>query len=112
MLLPTAIGSDIGSMYKNLDRKQDVGHFFCLLHIDTLMDLETFKQRMDRTIDMLKASKRRPGVDEILIPGERSARLAKANRKAGISISPETLLELRSCCDRFNIKFHLPEVTA
>jgi LDH2 family malate/lactate/ureidoglycolate dehydrogenase len=112
VLSGAAIGSNIGSMYKNLDRKQDVGHFFCLLHIDTLVDLESFKQRMDSTIDMLKASKRRAGVDEILIPGERSARLAEANRKAGISITPETILELRSCCDRFNIVFHLPEVTA
>ncbi len=28
-----AIGSSIGSMYKNLDRKQDVGHFFCLFNV-------------------------------------------------------------------------------
>jgi LDH2 family malate/lactate/ureidoglycolate dehydrogenase len=112
ILSGAAVGSDIGSMYKNLDRKQDVGHFFCLLHIDTLMDLETFKQRMDSTIDTLKASKRRPGVDEILIPGERSARIAEANRKAGISITPETVRELRDCCDRLNVVFHLTEVTA
>ena len=25
-------------MYKNLDRKQDVGHFFCLLDVDAFLD--------------------------------------------------------------------------
>jgi LDH2 family malate/lactate/ureidoglycolate dehydrogenase len=112
VLSGSAIGSDIGSMYKHMDRKQDVGHFFCLLHIDSLMDLATFKQRMDDTIEALKNSKRRPGVDEILIPGERSARLAATNRKTGISLTPETVREIGDWCKRLNINFDLSEVTA
>jgi LDH2 family malate/lactate/ureidoglycolate dehydrogenase len=98
-------------MYKHLDRKQDVGHFFCLLHIDSIMDLATFKQRMDETIDALKNNKRRPGIGEILIPGERSARLAASNRREGISLTPETIREIDDWCKRLNINFHLPEVT-
>ena len=30
VLSGAAIGPAVGSMYKNIDRKQDVGHFFCL----------------------------------------------------------------------------------
>ncbi len=51
VLSGAAIGSKIGSMYKDLDRKQDVGHFFCLLDIDAFMDIAEFKQRIDQTID-------------------------------------------------------------
>ena len=34
VLSGAAIGPDVGSMYKNLDRKQDVGHFFCLFNVE------------------------------------------------------------------------------
>lgn len=112
ILSGSAIGSGIGSMYKDMERKQDVGHFFCLLHIDAFMDLAIFKERMDQTIDALKANNRRPGVEEILIPGERSARRAAANRKAGIFLTPETVRELDDWCKRLNIDFHLLEVCA
>jgi len=112
ILSGAAMGSSIGSMYKHMDRKQDVGHFFCLIHIDAIMDLATFKQRMDDTIDTLKAGKRRPGVDEILVPGERSARKAAANQEAGITLTPETLKEIQQWCSRLNIPFELAEVPA
>ena len=112
VLSGAAVGSNIGSMYKHLDRKQDVGHFFCLIHIDAIMDLETFKQRMDETIDKLKSSKRRPGVKEILIPGERSSRKAAANREAGILLTVETVKELEQWCERLQVPFELPEMSA
>jgi len=112
ILSGSAIGSGVGSMYKHMDRKQDVGHFFCLIHIDAIMDLSTFKQRMDDTIDKLKSGKRRPGVDEIFVPGERSALKAASNRKSGIALAPETVKEMQQWCERFNIPFELNEVPA
>jgi LDH2 family malate/lactate/ureidoglycolate dehydrogenase len=112
VLSGSAIGAGIGSMYKHLDRKQDVGHFFCLINIDAFMDLAIFTRRMDETIDTLKAGKRRPGVDEILIPGERSARTAAAHRSSGIALTPETVAEIRQWCSRLNTPFDLVEVTA
>ena len=103
VLSGAAIGSNIGSMYKDLDRKQDVGHFFCLVNIDAFMNLAEFKLRIDETIHRIKAGKRRPGVQEILIPGESSARKAMANEKAGIPVTDETLAELNQWCVRFHI---------
>ena len=94
ILSGAAVGPAIGSMYKDLDRPQNVGHFFCLLNIAAFLDPEEFTQRIDATIDKLKAGKRRPGVEEILIPGERSARNAALNEARGIAISDETLAEL------------------
>lgn len=112
VLSGSAVGSAIGSMYKHMGRKQDVGHFFCLLNIEAIMDISQFKERMDAMIDSLKSSKRRPGVEEILVPGERSARNAAKNRKAGIPLTPETVNEIRGWCDRLNVPFDLHEVTA
>ncbi len=110
VLSGAAIGSSIGSMYKDLDRKQDVGHFFCLLNVEAFMDLAEFKARLDETIDRIKAGKRRPGVDEILVPGERSARFAAANELQGIALPEVTIGEVRQWCERLQVPFECSEV--
>jgi len=110
VLSGAAIGSDIGSMYKNMDRKQDVGHFFCLLNIAAFLDVKDFKQRMDETIDKLKGGKRRPGVEEILIPGERSSRKAAENEAAGVPVGDVVVAEIKELCSRLNVPFDLIEV--
>ena len=111
VLSGAAIGPQIGSMYKDLDRKQDVGHFFCLLNIAAFMDFQEFIARIDSTIDSIKAGKKRPGVEEILIPGERSARNARANNAQGIALSMETWDELQQWCNRLNVSFNCHEAT-
>lgn len=109
VLSGAAIGPEIGSMYKDLDRKQDVGHFFCLLNIAAFIDFNEFIERIDRTIDGIKACRKRPGVEEILIPGERSSRNVQKNSTQGISLSGETLKEIHSWCKRLNVPFDCPE---
>jgi LDH2 family malate/lactate/ureidoglycolate dehydrogenase len=105
VLSGSAIGSSIGSMYKNLDRKQDVGHFFCLLDIDAFIDVAEFTSRIDEMIDRIKSCRKRPGVEEILVPGERSSRTTRENERQGIKLDPATMKELRQLCDEFGIDF-------
>jgi len=105
VLSGSAVGSDIGSMYKDLDRKQDVGHFFCLFDIGAFLNPEDFSERVDSAINRLKNGNRCEGVDEILIPGERSARAAKRNEAEGVAVGDETVAELLQWCKRFDIPF-------
>lgn len=107
VLSGAAIGSEIGSMYKNLDRKQDVGHFFCLLDIDAFMDVGEFKSRMDGMIGKIKGCRKRPGVEEILVPGERSQRVAEENKRRGVKIDPATLKELEQLSKEMGVAFEL-----
>ena len=111
VLSGAAIGPEIGSMYKDLDRKQDVGHFFCLLNISAFIDFKEFIQRIDRTIDNIKACRKRQGVEEILVPGERSQRNVNRNSAQGISLSNETVGELQQWCTRLNVSFDCNEAT-
>jgi LDH2 family malate/lactate/ureidoglycolate dehydrogenase len=111
ILSGAAVGSSIGSMYKNMDRKQDVGHFFCLLDIDAFMDVPEFKRRIDAMIDQIKSCKKRPGVEEILIPGERSHRTLEKNLRAGLRIEPATLTELKQLCSELGVEFNLNPAT-
>lgn len=110
VLSGSAIGSDVGSMYKNMNRKQDVGHFFCLFDISAFLDYDEYLRRIDATIDRIKAAKKRPGIEEILVPGERSSRQARRNSAEGIPITDETVAELEQWCSRLNIAFNCPEV--
>lgn len=107
VLSGAAVGPAIGSMYKNMDRKQDVGHFFCLLDIAAFMDAAEFKRRMDKVIDNIKNCRKRPGVAEILVPGERSHRTARKNLATGIPLDPATLSELKTLCAELRISFTL-----
>jgi LDH2 family malate/lactate/ureidoglycolate dehydrogenase len=105
VLSGSAVGSAIGSMYKNMDRKQDVGHFFCLIDIAAFMDIAEFKGRIDSMIDRIKSCRRRPGVAEILVPGERSHRTTVANLRRGIKLDPATVSDLQQLCRDLGIEF-------
>jgi len=107
VLSGAAVGNEIGSMYKHMDRPQDVGHFFCLFDVSAFLDVAAMKHRLDRMIDRIKACRRRPGVDEILVPGERSHLKAEQNRRCGIAIGPETVHELQALAAEYQIPFHL-----
>jgi LDH2 family malate/lactate/ureidoglycolate dehydrogenase len=109
VLSGAAVGSSIGSMYKDMDRKQDVGHFFCLMDISAFMDVSDFKKRVDGMIDEIKACTKRPNVEEILIPGENRYRTFLENRKLGIPIGDQTLKELKALCEEYKIPFKLEE---
>jgi LDH2 family malate/lactate/ureidoglycolate dehydrogenase len=110
VLSGSAVGPDVGSMYKHMDRRQNVGHFFCLFDIAAFLPYDEYLRRMDSTIDRIKATKRRPGVDEILVPGERSARRARINGAEGIPLSSEAVAELEQWCARLKVPFDCPEV--
>lgn len=106
ILSGAAVGSDVGSMYKDLDRRQDVGHFFCLFDIAAFLPPERFTTRMQKMIERLKGIKRRPGVEEILIPGERSQRAMRASLSEGVPVDDATVAEIQKWCDHFGVAFN------
>ncbi|MGH7942933.1 MAG: Ldh family oxidoreductase [Limisphaerales bacterium] len=107
VLSGAAVGPAIGSMYKNLDRKQDVGHFFVLLDISAFMEVAEFKTRLDKAIDDIKSCRKRPGVNEIYVPGERSFQKARQNLADGIRIDEATQGELKALCRELRVKYTL-----
>lgn len=107
VLSGSAIGPSVGSMYNDMNRKQNVGHFFCLLDISAFMDLDTFKQRIDSTIDEIKTCGKRPGIENIFIPGERSHEKAQKNQNQGIIIEKATRKELLQLCEELDIEYTL-----
>ncbi len=112
VLSGAAVGNTVGSMYKHLDRPQDVGHFFCLFDVAAFMEVEVFKRRIDDMIDRIKSCRRREGVAEIRVPGELGCRKAQDNRRHGIPLGPETVEEFRVLAAEYHLPFHLDPMEA
>jgi LDH2 family malate/lactate/ureidoglycolate dehydrogenase len=112
VLSGAAVGNAVGSMYKHMDRPQDVGHFFCLLDISAFMDVDQMKQRTDSMIDGIKGCRRRDGVEEILIPGESKFRQVQENSRRGVPLGPETVEELRVLAAEYHLPFTLEPTEA
>jgi LDH2 family malate/lactate/ureidoglycolate dehydrogenase len=111
VLAGAAVGGEVGSMYKHMDRPQNVGHFFCLMDVAAFMDVADMKRRMDAMIDRVKACRRRPGVQEILVPGEPEHRKLQNNRQYGIVIGDETINEMKALANEYGVPYTLQPVT-
>ena len=108
VLSGAAVGSEIGSMYKHMDRRQNVGHYFCLADLSAYMEPDEFRERIDRMIDGIKSMRKAPGVDEIRVPGESKSRRAEQSRTHGIAIGAETVEELKTLCREYDVTFMDP----
>ena len=67
-------------------RVQDYGQLFVVFDPGLLVPEARFKRDIDELITLIKATPRRPGVDEIRIPSERAFRERERARKEGILV--------------------------
>lgn len=84
----------VGNQFSDYDRPQDVGHFFMAMKPDLFVPLDEYRARMDRLVTAVRGAPRAEGFDEILMPGEREARLEKARRISGVQVGPVELKSL------------------
>jgi LDH2 family malate/lactate/ureidoglycolate dehydrogenase len=86
-----------GPTVRGISDDESAGQSTFLLAIDpaVAMPVETFTARVDGLIDMVHASPPAPGVDRVVVPGERSAEMAKAREREGIRIAASRVDELR-----------------
>jgi LDH2 family malate/lactate/ureidoglycolate dehydrogenase len=107
VLTGAAVGPELGSMYKHMDRVQNVGHFFMLMDVASLMDPALFRKRMDAMIDAIKAGRKQDGCKDLYVPGELEHRRATENRALGIPVEPRTLDEIKALCADLGVLFKL-----
>ncbi|HBY95748.1 MAG TPA: malate dehydrogenase [Chloroflexi bacterium] len=74
---------------------QDVGHQFIAYDIDWFMDRQTFYRRMAEFIATIRNSRKRPGVEEILLPGELEWRRMQEKKQHGVPLDPDIYEDLR-----------------
>lgn len=94
VLSGAAIGNEVTDLYQDFDRNQNVGNFMWALNIPSIMPVEEFKERMDRLINELRATRLMKGVEKIYVPGEKEFLTKEENLKKGVPVSLGVLKEL------------------
>jgi LDH2 family malate/lactate/ureidoglycolate dehydrogenase len=73
----------VAATYSADGRKLDWGNLVIAFDPELLVDAESFKQEASDLIQRVKATLRLPGIDEVLVPGERGDRLMQAALESG-----------------------------
>ncbi len=76
------------------DAPQGVGHFMGAIDVRHFLSLETFQEGVSAMAAQIKGLRKAEGVQEILLPGERSMKQAAQNRRSGITLPDQVYEEL------------------
>jgi LDH2 family malate/lactate/ureidoglycolate dehydrogenase len=98
-------GAGYGLMPYADPAKQDVSHMMIAIDIAWFMPIAEFKARMDAFIADIKAAKKRPGVSEILVPGELDYRREQEFRRTGALLDADVFDELAALAADLKIDF-------
>ena len=92
-------GSGFGPMVNGpyqAEARSNVGHLAMVIDIAKCRPLADFNADMERMIEGLKATPRADGVDEIYYPGELEIRADTEQRKSGVRLPQDTLVDLNT----------------
>ena len=79
------------------------GQFFIAIDIAAFLDPSTFRDRVDRIVDQVHASPRRPDVDRLYVPGEIEADIAREYQRDGILLAGTTLDDILATAAKLGV---------
>jgi len=103
VLTGAGFGQSVRSMYVPGERRADVGHALIAIRISAFLEPSEYERRYRTWYDALKTSQPAQGHDAILIPGERSAAIAHAQRHDGIYIHAKTWRSLEQLAEKLGL---------
>ncbi len=83
LMVEILTGALVETTLDDQGRKTDAGNLLLVIDPALLTDNETFTDRVSALVARVKASHKLPGVEEILVPGERGNRIWEAARATG-----------------------------
>ena len=101
LLSGAGFGAGVG--FPNKGEQENTGFFIILVDPARFLPAEEFKRRVDEYIRSMKSSRRRAGVEEILMPGELEMRRFDETMKTGHEVTPALERELADWCSRLGI---------
>ena len=94
MMAEILAGPLVGAAFAGISNsKQNWGHLVFAIDPDLLGDGSEFIENVRRMIEKIKATKKLPGVEEILVPGERGTQLFRQREESGEIDIEENLLK-------------------
>jgi L-2-hydroxycarboxylate dehydrogenase (NAD+) len=89
-----AMGKDVIDFNHDDDSVTNTGQAICAINVSAFGDVATFKAAVDTIVRDFRGSERIPGVERILVPGERSAETRLVRARDGIPIAPALMRSL------------------
>jgi LDH2 family malate/lactate/ureidoglycolate dehydrogenase len=99
-----AFGKDVIDFNADSKSLTNTGHVIVAVNIAAFADVAAFKHSVDEIWEQMKSSPKLPGVEEIRLPGERSAKIFEDRRADGIPISAELRRTLDELADRVGVE--------
>ena len=90
-------------MFEDLDRPQNIGHFFLAINIENFIEIKEFKKKMDIMIQNIKTSKKAVGFQRIYMPGEIEYDKHIELLKNGIKLSENTIEQLNKLAQNLGV---------
>lgn len=104
-----AFGGRVRSLYNDAQAAQDVGHFIlCMRPNLFLPSTQTFKDRMDELVSILKRQPCAEGFDEILMPGEPESREEERRKVDGVPLQEDVVASLEEEAQKTGLTFPEP----
>jgi len=110
VLTGSRVLSEVPAWFAATDQRIGNGHVHIAIDVSRFIEPAAFKQRVDEMVAMLKATPRVPGVDDILLPGERAWRMHQAQLREGIAVPAAVAKDLATLARRLGITSPFPEV--
>jgi len=100
-------GKDCGSLFGDMERPQNIGHFFMAINIENFMEIKEFKDRMDCMIQNIKNSKKAVGFERIYMPGEIEYDKNMELLEKGIMVNEKVVNQLNELAENLGIRDRL-----
>jgi L-2-hydroxycarboxylate dehydrogenase (NAD+) len=98
-----AMGKDVIDFNHDDDSVTNTGQAIAAINVAAFGDVAVFKKSVDTLVRDFRNSERMPGVDRILVPGERSAETRVKRAKNGIPVAPALMRGLDQVADDLGI---------
>lgn len=91
-----AMSLNITAVHGRGTQPTNTGHFFAAYRVDGFRDVDDFKRDMDDLVRTLRGCPPQPGIEGVLLPGEKEHKTATQRRRDGIPLHSEVITLLRT----------------
>jgi L-2-hydroxycarboxylate dehydrogenase (NAD+) len=98
-----AMGKDVIDFNHDDDSVTNTGQAIAAINVAAFGDVAVFKKSVDTLVRDIRNSERMPGVDRILVPGERSFETRTTRARDGIPLAPALIRGLDGVADDIGI---------
>jgi ureidoglycolate dehydrogenase (NAD+) len=105
VLSGAAFGTELGSMYEDFSKPQNIGHWMLALDIEAFLPRQEFDTRIASLVSMVRGTTPADPDRPIMLPGEPEDRVQAAREREGIPLPEDTVAALSEIGLTYGVAF-------